>query len=280
VVIAWGAPELPRYVQNFRGKIAIVSHGCCDWTKNFIRGALPVATHFAAVSQIAATAFPEEIRSRVAVLPNGVELDRITPARSRAEVRAELGLAHDTLAVGYIGRFSEEKNPLAAAQAVSLIPEAVAVYIGIGWYDIQSAVEELTGGRSRFVAPPERIGDYYAALDCVVVDSPREGFGLVIAEAWLAGTPLVATPVGVIPETEVVHGALCVSVPVEPTAEQLAAAVRQAVSLANGEVVARAKQVAWREFTAAAMARRWAEFLMRVAREPSIAMLQETQNAV
>jgi glycosyltransferase involved in cell wall biosynthesis len=46
----------------------------------------------------------------------------------------------------------------------------------------------------------ERIADVYAAADAVAVPSRREAFGRVAAEALVAGTPVVATAVGAVPE--------------------------------------------------------------------------------
>lgn len=35
-----------------------------------------------------------------------------------------------------------------------------------------------------------------AAIDCLIITSDSEGFPNAVAEAWLAGTPVVSTPVG------------------------------------------------------------------------------------
>ena len=44
--------------------------------------------------------------------------------------------------------------------------------------------------------PRQELIDLYKAVDCVVVPSRNEPFGIVVLEAWAAGKPVVATSVG------------------------------------------------------------------------------------
>ena len=55
--------------------------------------------------------------------------------------------------------------------------------------------------------------------------SPAEGGPLVVLEALAAGIPVVATPVGNLPDLVQRHGELIVSVPIDPSPEQLAGAI-------------------------------------------------------
>jgi glycosyltransferase involved in cell wall biosynthesis len=112
--------------------------------------------------------------------------------------------------------------------------------------------------------PVENVGDVYGALDCFVLASQFEGFSLALAEAWYCRCPTVATPVGATELTEE-HGPLAVSVPIHPTPEQLTAAVRQAIAPANHSVIERAAAVVAQHYTAAAMCRRWTEYLVGLA---------------
>src|SRR4029079_274314 len=47
--------------------------------------------------------------------------------------------------------------------------------------------------------PQERLADFYAAADVVLVPSRSESFGLVALEAQACGTPVVAARVGRLP---------------------------------------------------------------------------------
>jgi glycosyltransferase involved in cell wall biosynthesis len=260
VAIYWGlqAPKVPH------GRLIAVSHGCNDWTRQQILGTLDRATDLVAVSRAAAEVFPEP--ARATILHNGVDVERLGQRRERCEVRREWDLGVDVIAVGYVGRYSAEKNPLAAAEAVrELGPHFRAVYVGDG----HLREEVITAVRDRsphaIIRPATAdIGDVWGALDCFVLASPSEGFSLSLAEAWHCGVPTVATRVGAIPELEEVHGQLVVPVPLDPTPTNLAAAVRQAVSEANRPVVDRARYIARQHYTAGAMAQRWNRFLAKI----------------
>lgn len=261
IVLTWGIGPLREHLGDWRGPVVFVSHGGCSWTSTVADMALPAVTHRAAVSQWAARIFPDP--SAVTVIHNGVEVDRVAPSQSRQAVREAWGLRHGQVAVGYIGRFSREKNPVAAALAVSKLPEHYrAVYVGDGWQreEIENEIRALIGHRAIFAGRCDHIGDALAGLNCVVSAAPSEGFSLAIIEAWLAGVPVVSTPVGAIPELEERWGKLTVPVPVNPSAGDLADAVSQAIE-GYGNPLSTARTLAWRDFTAASMARRWADYL-------------------
>jgi glycosyltransferase involved in cell wall biosynthesis len=141
-----------------------------------------------------------------------------------------------------------------------------AVFVGSGWreYDVKEAVTNAV--RNPVFAPEcDQVGNPLAAADCFVLATPHEGFSLSLIEAWLAGTPVVATRVGAVPEIEARFGSLVVPVNVRPTPQELAAAVRLATSKRNKARVAKAQKVAREHFTAAKMGERWAEYLLATA---------------
>ena len=143
------------------------------------------------------------------------------------------------------------------------------VWVGNGWLQDQYQREARTivGSAGVWVPPPAHIGDAYQALDCFVLASPNEGFALSIAEAMLCGVPVVCTRVGFVPGVLERWGDVVVTVDDEPTGDQLAEAIQQAMSEANRPNVRRARQVVWEEFTAARMASRWADYLQRIMNE-------------
>jgi glycosyltransferase involved in cell wall biosynthesis len=87
---------------------------------------------------------------------------------------------------------------------------------------------------------------------------------LALTEAWYSGVPTVATPVGAVPELEERFGQLTVRVPTEPSAAELAEGVKKALAPENRAVVERARAVTREHFTAAAMGRRWSEYLLKL----------------
>lgn len=221
----------------------------------FFRG----ATHRAAVSQAAGAWLPPP----VAVLYNGASPERIAPPADLAAVRRRLRLG-SRLAAAHIGRLTEAKGALllaAAAAAGGFQP----VYAAPGRSSRLVAEQVLDlAPDAVLVEQTPHIGDVLHAVDCVVLASQSEGHAMALCEAWLAGRPTVATPVGATPELEQAHGPLTVSVPVNCEPRQLAAAIRLAASEANRPVVDLAQRAAKWGYTAAAMARRWAEYLISV----------------
>ncbi|MBI1901818.1 MAG: glycosyltransferase family 4 protein [Planctomycetia bacterium] len=264
VIVTWGVHDLTGMISGFHGPVVLVSHGCCAWTRQFVASCRRVATHFVAVSQAAATPFGD---AKVTVIANGVDARRCLPSRPREQVRREWGLGQSDTAVGYVGRFSWEKNPIAVSQAVAALGNGYrAVYVGKGYGPgVCEGALRLTPD-AVFVDPLYQVGDAYHALDCVIMASPSEGFSMVLVEAMLAGVPVVATRVGIVPELERNHGISCVTVPIHPSAAQLAEAVRVAVSPGNRAVVEKLRRVALAKYTAEAMGRQWADYLLAIAR--------------
>ncbi len=176
------------------------------------------------------------------------------------------------IVIGYIGRLSPEKRPLAAIEAVSqLPPQYKAVVIGDGWKseETKAAAPLLCSpDRFQFVGHSDRIGDCLSAIDVWVNASPAEGFCLSLTEAWLAGTPVASTPTGSIPELEDAHGLLTFPIPENPWPLEIAEAVYGAMS--HRAITLNARQVAWDHFTAPAMVYRWERYINRVLTEHAV----------
>jgi hypothetical protein len=273
VVISWGWGDVHRVLAgaDWRGPHVVVSHGSCDWSKRLLDGPSRAATHLAAVSEAAALSFPEDQRDRVRIMRNGIEVDRIVPSRDRWDVRRSWGCGREML-VGYLGRHAVSKRPEAVALAVAELRRrginAKGVWIGAGTHTdlVKRTCEGIAPGACVWVDPPGHVGDALAALDCLVLASPSEGMSLALCEAWAAGVPTVATPVGAVPELHRDFAPLCEVVPVGADAVQLADAVMRATGAGNLRRVAYAREVTLREFSAARMARRWADWLGEIQR--------------
>ncbi|QDT41054.1 Putative teichuronic acid biosynthesis glycosyltransferase TuaC [Gimesia alba] len=230
----------------------VISHGQCEWTRKNLSVSLSKGSMhvLVAVSEAAGECIQEATRKPYAVIYNAVDFSRCAPSRDRDEVRREWGISPEAKAVGYIGRFAMDKNPLATAKAVAGLGKGFhAVYVGEGWQSDQVIAETkaLCGDRLTIVPRVEDIGTVLAALDCVVTAATYEGGPLVAAEAWLAGCPVVSTPAGMIPELERDHGSLVYGVPFDPSVIELTDAVLDAIT--GDERIERAKYVAWKLFS-------------------------------
>jgi glycosyltransferase involved in cell wall biosynthesis len=147
---------------------------------------------------------PERLR----VIPNGVDVDEITPElRSRRlELRAELGTKTGHFLWVAAGRLDQPKdypNLLAAMRHLRSSQQATLAIIGEGPLrrSLEQQIDE-TGIRERvkLAGFKSDVPAYLAAADGVVLSSAWEGMPNVIIEAFAVAAPVVSTDVGGIRE--------------------------------------------------------------------------------
>jgi glycosyltransferase involved in cell wall biosynthesis len=105
--------------------------------------------------------------------------------------------------------------------------------------------------------PTPTIGNVLQALDVVVVASHREGCSLAMIEAWTAGVPVVATPVGGLPELQAKYGQLAIEVPMDPSPKALADAIVRAAGPEGLAIAKHAGAIAAEHFSVRTMADHW-----------------------
>ncbi|QEG43210.1 glycosyltransferase family 4 protein [Roseimaritima ulvae] len=268
VLVAWGGVDPKYYAPELNIPIVQTSH-TTEPAVNRPGGFRP-ALHLAAVSEAARAHFASVGADReIAVLYNGADFARCQPRLGRKKIRQQWGLHDDDVAVGYLGRHSPEKNPQAAVEAVSCLPNNhFAIYYGgptprdqTTTQQLRQQASRLAPGRTVFEPSIEHVGDPLAGLDVFMLASQREAFSLGLIEAWIAGVPVVATAVGSLPELEQRFGKLTIRVPLRATPQQLAGAVREAREQQGQDNARRAQQIALEHFTSEAMSRRWADYL-------------------
>lgn len=129
-------------------------------------------------------ALPRPLRARNHILANGVDLERFAP-RPRAEARAELGWNADEKVMLFLG------NPDDPRKNVDLARAAAAL-----------VAERVPGARlhEAWAIPPHDVPTYLNAADCLVFPSRGEGSPNAVKEAMACALPIVASPVGDVPE--------------------------------------------------------------------------------
>ncbi len=140
------------------------------------------------------------------VIPNGFDLDLFRPdPAARAAVRAELGVAPDSVLIGLIARHDPLKDHAnflkAAARVQSGFPGVRFVLVGRGvtWEnDALSALIRQLDLSERVYLLGERndVARLTAAFDIASCSSSGEGFPNVIGEAMACAVPCVSTDVG------------------------------------------------------------------------------------
>lgn len=163
--------------------------------------------------------------TRVSVIRNGLDLDRLTPACTRGTLRSDLGFAPDAPVVGIAGRIRPVKWVEGFIQAASRVardvPEARFVIIGGrepgpgGVYETR--LRELTrrlglDERIKFMGEQKDVSSLLVQLNMLVLCSTSEGLPNSVLEAQAVGLPVVVTSVGGLPEI-VEHGVTGLVVP-------------------------------------------------------------------
>lgn len=192
-------------------------------------------------------------RSKVRVIPLGIELDRYLTCDSlRGAFHAELRLPPDARLVAVVGRIAPIKNHDlfldAAKRVLAAIPNAYFLVIGdgLGRPVLEQRAHTL-GIASNVIFTGWRLdlARVYADLDVLVVSSINEGTPVSAIEALAAGCPVVATSVGGVPDviTDGIHGYLVPSRDVDAMADRIVTllrdpAQRRAMGCAGREMAA------------------------------------------
>ena len=111
--------------------------------------------------------------------------------------------ANRSLTIGAYGRFTKAKGFAELIEAVKRTDNASNIYLHIGGYGEQEeTLRALAHGcpNIRFFGEIESLPDFLSRCDVVAVPSHFESFGLVAAEAKMAGRPIIVAPVGGLPE--------------------------------------------------------------------------------
>jgi glycogen(starch) synthase len=147
---------------------------------------------------------------RIDVVPGGVQADTFNTGLSRAEARERLGWPKDRIILLTVRRLARRMGLENFIEAVGQLREKeqgiLAVLAGTGPLagELAALIERknlqehvrLTG----FVPDADLPVAYRAADVSVVPSIALEGFGLIVLESLAAGTPVIVTPVGGLPE--------------------------------------------------------------------------------
>ncbi len=171
------------------------------------------ATHCVVLS----TAFQELLhirygipQERITVIPGGVDIERFALSQTPAEAREHLGLPRDRPILLTVRRLRQRMGLIELLEAVEHLreafPELLVLIAGKGpLYDSLKAriAERQLEHQIHLLGfvPEEQLPLLYRAADLTLMPSQSlEGFGLVTLESLATGTPVLATPIGGLPE--------------------------------------------------------------------------------
>jgi glycosyltransferase involved in cell wall biosynthesis len=149
---------------------------------------------------------------RIEVIPNGIELERYSPAPDRAALRRSLGLDANRRYVATVARFHPVKDHATLLRGFRQVatgrPDVDLLLVGDG--PLRDVLEEQTralslAGRVRFLGVRSDVPSLLKAVDLFALTSLSEAASLSILEAMASCLPVVGTAVGGNPEM-VHHG--------------------------------------------------------------------------
>ncbi|HMB95665.1 MAG TPA: glycosyltransferase family 4 protein [Tepidisphaeraceae bacterium] len=146
---------------------------------------------------------PEGHRGPGAVIYNGVQ-DPLSDPNSQPypkSFRRELGVPEDALLFCYVGAFIPWKDHATTLRAFEMLDSQLNAHLMLIGKDepgstVQQQVAAMNNPRIHIIAPRPDARRILGTVDIYVHSSRREGFGLAVVEAMLAGRPIVATREG------------------------------------------------------------------------------------
>lgn len=141
--------------------------------------------------------FGKKKENNVNIINNGIDTNRFTFNESaRKKIRSEYGIANDTLVIGHIGRFSEQKNHKFILKIFESVlkshPNSVLMLLGTGELldDFKKEIHALQLDKKVILCGVQaRTEDFYSAFDIFLMPSLYEGLPVVGVEAQCEGLP-------------------------------------------------------------------------------------------
>jgi glycosyltransferase involved in cell wall biosynthesis len=143
---------------------------------------------------------------QTSVIQNGADKTRFGLGE-KAEARKSLGLPREKKIVTFVGYLREEKSLDSLLDAFAILGEPGCFLCLVGDGPLMFGLKRQAArlgilGDCRFAGrvSHEEVPSWLAASDCLVLCSLSEGLPTILPEAMLARVPVIATPVGGIPE--------------------------------------------------------------------------------
>lgn len=201
---------------DFKTKILYNAHG---WAFNggfgkktklyiFIEKTLALKTN--KIINISKSEYDSAIKNKIAkeskmnIIENGIDFKKFQDCyKHREKTRKKYNIKDSDIAIGVVGRISEQKDPITFIKAAKIVndkyPNTKFVYIGSGDLEeevIKYAKKENLIDKVIITGWVNNKKEYIPILDIAVLPSKWEGFGLVLVEYMICKKPIVASKVG------------------------------------------------------------------------------------
>jgi glycosyltransferase involved in cell wall biosynthesis len=153
-------------------------------------------------------------KGRIEIIPNGVDLDKYQVSSIKyqvGDIRAKFGIGENDKIIITVSRLVEKNGISDLIESFNILNTKYKIHntklliIGSGPLRkrLEDSVKRLDLENRIFFlgdVPNERVPEYLAMADVFVRPSLSEGLGTAFLEAMAAGVPVIATPVGGIPD--------------------------------------------------------------------------------
>ncbi len=133
-------------------------------------------------------------RSKIVVIPNGIDLAHFARGPERTAARQALGVPTDVFVIGCIARLSPEKGLDVLLRAAERLPGVPVLVAGDG--PDRDDLSRAAPPNVRLIGRIDDTRRLLRAADALAVPSRLEGQGIVALEAMASGVPVVASRVG------------------------------------------------------------------------------------
>ena len=150
------------------------------------------------------------------------------PIAPKHSLRMKFGFKENDYVVGYLGRICSLKGFAQMLEASSMFDSGIHLVV-TGNVETDTIAQEIAARPNvTSIGWIEDSGSFLNAIDCLLHPSLQEAFANVVCEAWMAGTPVIATPCGI----QAQHpGYLTLPLSAEPSSHEIAHAVNKAARL-------------------------------------------------
>jgi glycosyltransferase involved in cell wall biosynthesis len=270
VLVVWAVPEAGPWADlaSPRPRVVCVVHAPAEapWGRD-VYAAMRGVDRWVLVSELCRGAVPAGAAGSATAILNAADPRHAAPGpgRSRGETRARWGVPPGAFVAGALQRMSAEKGCDALMRLAAAAPRWLRV-VAVGDGAERGRMRAEASWRGLPIALPgadDDPGAALAAFDCLLALSDYESFGLSIAEAWLAGVPVISTPVG----AAALHPGLTREVGPAPSGAEVLSAIEadRADPCGTAARVARARGFAARELAPARFAAEWGRLIREEA---------------
>ncbi len=144
---------------------------------------------------------------KIKVIPSGLDFQQLDKEIDKSQAREILNLPDDKFIFGLIGRFDEHKGQLLVLEALKKIESKKAILCFLGepnreggsdyFERIQEFINQNRLEDDVFMRPFRKdVHVFYKAIDCCIMASKAETFGMVTIESLFCGTPVIASNAG------------------------------------------------------------------------------------